>query len=155
MPFSLTVLSFNWREKSYSYKSFNLRGGHTMYSPCHLGVEDRKSTGCSRCPLSRGQKSVSYSNISPMFLFACFYSLSIQSRGLAMGNSSWIGPSVPSLLLNMKSEDMGQGPALEINCPATLEQWYTTVTRIFLSPTTKVLVICPGQCPFTYSRKLP
>jgi hypothetical protein len=37
---------------------------------------------------------------------------------LAMGNSSWLGPPLSSLLLNMKSEDVGQGPALK-----TIQSW--------------------------------
>ncbi len=36
--------------------------------------------------------------------------LSNQLLGLAMGNNSWMGPPLSSLLLNMKRKDMGQRP---------------------------------------------
>jgi hypothetical protein len=38
-----------------------------------------------------------------------------QSRGLAMGNRSWLGPSFSFLLLNMNSEDSGQWLTLKVD----------------------------------------
>jgi hypothetical protein len=52
-----------------------------------------------------------------------------------MGNSSWLGPPLSSLLLNMKSEDVGQGPAL-----TTKQSW------------SYLMILClTVECPFLRS----
>ncbi len=67
-----------------------------------------------------------------------------------MGNGSWMGPPLSSLLLITKSEDVGQGQALKINHPGTSEQWCTTVTSPCSSPRTvsfPLTVLIALKCP--------
>jgi hypothetical protein len=76
--------------------------------------------------LSRGQNRASCFNNSPIFIFfLLLLPLSNQSRGLATGNSSWMGPPLSFLLLNMKSEDIRQGPAVLARAgpPGTGLEW--------------------------------
>ncbi len=65
-----------------------------------------------------------------------------------MGNSDWKGPPLSALLLNMKSWDIGQGPALK---STVLQQWSggaPLLPEFSYALQQKALVLCPGQCFF-------
>ncbi len=65
-----------------------------------------------------------------------------------------LGPPWSSLLLNMKRQDGGKGPA---HNPCSLEQWWPLILKFssVLLDNKKSLFFCPGQCPFIYIRNLP
>jgi hypothetical protein len=77
---------------------------------------------------------------------------------LAMGNSSWMGPPMSSLLFIMKREDVGQGrPSRYPLDKLSWLHWSGGALPVPESPTAKrkVFFLCPEQCPFIYSRNLP
>ncbi len=63
--------------------------------------------------------------------------LSNQSLCLAMGNSSWMGPPLSSLLLNMKREDAGQGWPSRITVLPHWDGGAPPLPEFFLCPKTK------------------
>jgi hypothetical protein len=67
-----------------------------------------------------------------------------------------MGPPLSSLLLNMKSKDMGQGLALKMNCPGYIEAVMHHRYQSFLRTTSKSTCSLPRTMSFfIYSRNLP
>ncbi len=100
---------------------------------CSPWLEAGTLQGVGHVLWAEDKKSASCSNTCPIFLFPLLLPLSNKSWGLAMGNSSWMAPLLSSLLLNMKSEDVAQGPALKINHPVTFGWWCNITEAFFMS----------------------